>query len=124
MLLSVNNVQVDLVKATKDKLRVQNAAPVDSTMLPVRSIVHCVQIRRTLVTREETAVASIVQLVGLRRTAVRNVSRVVRVRLAKAVKIAQLDLLDQEKTTQPNANNATEVLQPQHRAPPSAAAVI
>ena len=124
MLLSVNNVQVDLVKATKDKLRVQNAAPVNSTMLPVRSIVHCVQIRRTLVTREETAVASIVQLVGLRRTAVRNVSRVVRVRLAKAVKIAQLDLLDQEKTTQHNANNATEVLQPQHQAPPSAVAVM
>ena len=74
--------------------------------------------------KEETALASIVQLVGLRRTAVRNVSRVVRVRLAKAVKIAQLDLLDQEKTTQPNAKHATEVLQPQHRAPPSAAAVI
>jgi hypothetical protein len=124
MLQSVNNVQVDLVKATKDKLRVSNAAPVNSTMLPVRPVVHCVQIRRTLVKREETALASIVQWVGLRRTAVRNVSRVVRVRLAKAVKIAQLDLLDQEKTTQPNANNATEVLQPQHRAPPSAAAAI
>ena len=80
--------------------------------------------QRTLVEKEETALASIVQLVGRRRTAVRNVSRVVRVRLAKAVKIAQLDLLDQEKTTQPNANNATEVLQPQHRAPPSAAAVM
>jgi hypothetical protein len=79
--------------------------------------------QRTLGGKEETAVASIAQWVGLPKTAVRNVSRVVRVRLAKAVKIAQLDLLDQEKTTQPNANNATEVLQPQHRAPPSAAAV-
>jgi hypothetical protein len=80
--------------------------------------------QRTLGGKEETAVASIAQWVGLPKTAVRNVSRVVRVRLAKAVKIAQLDLLDQEKTTQPNANNATEVLQPQHRAPPSAAAAI
>ena len=80
--------------------------------------------QRTLGGKEETAVASIVQRVGRPTTAVRNVSRVVRVRLAKAVKIAQLDLLDQEKTTQPNAKNANEVLQPQHRAPPSAVAVM
>jgi hypothetical protein len=40
------------------------------------------------VKREETALASIVQLVGRRGTAVRNVSRVVRARLAEAVKIA------------------------------------
>ena len=122
MLLSVNNVQVDLVKATKDKLRVSNAAPVNSTMLRVLLFAKHVSIRHTLVTNEETAVASIAQPVGRPKTAVPNVSRVVRVRLAKAVKIAQLDLLDQEKTTQPNANNATEVLQPQHQAPPSAAA--
>ena len=122
MLQSVNSVQVDLVKAIMDKLRVSNAAPVNSTMLPVRSIVHCVQIRRTLVTREETAVASIVQLVGLRRTAVRNVSRVVRARLAESVKIAPWGLLEQEKTIQPNAINATPVLQPQHQARPAAAA--
>ena len=64
-----------LVKVTKDKLRVQNAAPVNSTMWPVRSIAHCVQIRRTLVTREETAVASIVQLVGRPLVAVLNVKR-------------------------------------------------
>ena len=80
--------------------------------------------QRTLAEKVETSLASIAQWVGLPKTAVRNVSRVVRVRLAKAVKIAQLDLLDQEKTTQHNANNATPVLQPQHRAPPSAAAVM
>ena len=74
--------------------------------------------------KEETAVASIAPLDGRPKTAVQNVSLAVWARLAKAVKIAQLDLLDQEKTTQPNANNATEVLQPQHPAPPSAAAVM
>ena len=112
-----------LVKEMQGKLRAFRAVPVNSTMLRVLLFAKHVSIRHTLVTKEETAVASIAQPVGRPKTAVPNVSRVVRVRLAKAVKIAQLDLLDQEKTTQPNANNATEVLQPQHRAPPSAAAV-
>ena len=112
MLLSVNNVQVDLVKATKGKRRVSNAVPVNSTMLPVRSIVHCVQIRRTLVTREETAVASIVQLVGRPKTAVRNVSRAVPVRLASDVKIVLQVMPEQETTTmRRNANNVNWVKQ-------------
>jgi hypothetical protein len=112
-----------IVKVTKDKLRVPNAAPVNSMICLVRRHANHAQTWRILVAKEETVVALIAQVVGCPKMEVRNVSRVVRVRLAKAVKIAQLDLLDQEKTTQPNANNATEVLQPQHRAPPSAAAV-
>ncbi len=35
MLQSVNNVQVALVKATKDKLRVSNAVPVNSMLMLV-----------------------------------------------------------------------------------------
>ena len=44
--------------------------------------------RPTLVEKEETAVASIAQLVGRPKTAVRNVPRAVRVRLALGAKIA------------------------------------
>jgi hypothetical protein len=76
------------------------------------------------VEKEETAVASIVQWVGRPKTAVQNVSPVPRARSAKAVKIAHWGLLDQEKTIQPNANNATPVVQPRHRAPPFALAAI
>ena len=117
----VNNAPLVLVKAIPGKRRVYNAVPENSMMLQVQPHARRVSIRRTLVEKKETAVALIVQWVGRPKRAVPNVSRVVRVRLAKAVKIAQLDLLDQEKTTQPNANNATEVLQPQHQAPPAAA---
>ena len=73
---------------TRVKGRAFNAAPVNSMVLPVRFVVHCVQIRRTLVEKEETTVASIVQWVGRPKMAVRNVSLAVRARLAKAVKIA------------------------------------
>jgi hypothetical protein len=77
---------------TRVKDRAFNAAPVNLTMLPVRFVVHCVQIRRTLVEKEETAVASTAPRVGLPKTAVRNVSRVVQehsaLLLVKIVKIA------------------------------------
>ena len=70
----------------KGKRRVLNAVPVNSTMLPVRFVVHCVQIRHTLVAKEEKAVASIVQLDGRPTTAVQNVSRAVRGRSALVAK--------------------------------------
>ena len=65
------------------KDRVCHAAPVNSTMLPVRLIVQCVQIRRTLMEKEEKAVASIVQLVGRPKRAVRNVIRAMLAHMAK-----------------------------------------
>ena len=75
-----------LVKVIQGKLRAFHAVPVNSTMVQVPSSVNCVSMRRTLVEKEETAVASIAQLVGRPKTAVRNVSRAVRVRLAVGVK--------------------------------------
>ena len=62
--------------------------------------------RRTLVEKGEAAVALIAQLVGRPKTAVRNVSCAVRVRLALGVKIALWDLPEQETTTmRHNASN-------------------
>jgi hypothetical protein len=95
-----------MLNRLQDKRRALNAAPVNSKMLPVRFIVHCVQVRRTLVKKEETVVVLIAQLVGHLTMAVRNVSRVVRVRLAMGVNIALLGMLEQEPTVMlPNANN-------------------
>lgn len=71
--------------------------------------------------RKDRPNAMLVTTVRCRKKAVRNVSRVVRGRLALGVKIAPWGLLEQEKTIQPNANDATPVLQPQHQAPPAAA---
>ena len=70
------------VKAMQGKLHAFHAVPVNSTMVQVPSSVNYVSMRRTLVEKEETAVASIVQLGGRPKTAVPNVSRAVRVRLA------------------------------------------
>ena len=89
----------------RNKRRALNAAPVNSTMLPVRFVAKCVSIRRTLIEREETALALIAQSVGRPKTAVRNVLRAVRVRLALGVKIALWVLLEQEATTRHSASN-------------------
>ena len=70
MLQSVNNVQVDLVKAMQGKLHAFHAALVNSTMLRVLLFAKHVSIRRTMGTKKETAVAPIVQQVGLRQKAV------------------------------------------------------
>jgi hypothetical protein len=65
--------------------------------------------------------ASTAQLVSHLKTAVSNAPPAVRASLVWGVKIAPWGLLEQEKTIQPNANDATPVLQPQHQAPPAAA---
>ena len=90
-------------------------------MLPVRFVVKYAQIRRTLVAKEETAVASIVPLVGLRTLAVRNVSRAVRGCLALGVKIVLWVLPDKGTTTmRRNANNVLWVKQHRQKVPPNA----
>jgi hypothetical protein len=81
----VSSAQLVMLNRLRNKRRALNAAPVNSMMLPVRFVVQCVYIRRTLMEKEETAVALIVQLVGRPKTAVRNVSRAARVRLALGV---------------------------------------
>ena len=85
MLLRVLIVPLVLVKVTQGKRRAFPAVPVNSTMLPVRFVAKCVSNQRTLMEREETAVASIVRLDGRPKMAVRNVSRAARVRLALGV---------------------------------------
>jgi hypothetical protein len=59
-----------LVKAMQGKLHAFHAALVNSTMLRVLLFAKHVSIRRTMGTKKETAVAPIVQQVGLRQKAV------------------------------------------------------
>jgi hypothetical protein len=80
-----SSAQLAMHNRLRNKRRALNAAPVNSTMLPVRFVAKCVSNQRTLMEREETAVASIVRLDGRPKTAVRNVSRAARVRLALGV---------------------------------------
>jgi hypothetical protein len=126
--LLVRNAQSVIVKVTKDKRRALNAVLVNSTMLPVLVIANYVSTQPTLVAKEETAVASIVPRVGLRKTAVSNVLRVVRVRLALGVKVALKVLPEKETTTMTtmrhNVNSANWVKQRRLKVPLNATFVI
>ena len=97
-MLIANNAPLVSVRVTKDRRRAQNAARVNSTMLRVLLVANYVSVRRTLVEREETAVASIAQLVGLPIMAVRNVPRAVPVRLVLGVEIALWAMPEQGTT--------------------------
>jgi hypothetical protein len=81
--------------------------------------------RRTLAEKEETAVALIVQLVGRPKTAVQNVPRVVRVRLALGVKNVPRVLPEQDTLMmRRNANNVNWVKQRRLKVPLNATLVI
>ena len=74
--------------------------------------------RRTLVEKAETAVASSVQVVGRRKTAVRNVPRAAQGRLALGVQIVLKVLPEQETTMmRPNVNNVNWVKQQRLKVP-------
>tara|TARA_B110000090_G_C13105031_1_gene340070 strand:- start:53 stop:364 length:312 start_codon:yes stop_codon:yes gene_type:complete len=89
-----------------DKRRVFHAAPVNSMLLWALLVVHCVYKGPSLVEKEETAAASIVRLVGRPKTAVPDVPRAVRVRLALGVEIVHWVLPDKGMTMMRlNANN-------------------
>jgi len=89
-----------------DKRRALNVALVNSTMLQGLYIAKCVYKGPTLVEKEETAAASIVRLVGRPKTAVPDVPRAVRVRLALGVEIVHWVLPDKGMTLMRlNANN-------------------
>ena len=105
MLLRALVAPLVLVKVIQDKFRAFHAIPVNSMMLQGLLVANYVAIRRSLVAREETAVASIVQLDGRPKTAVRNVSRAVQVRLALDVNIVHRVLPEKETMTLPNATN-------------------
>jgi hypothetical protein len=97
---------LDLAKLMQGKHRAFHAAPVNSRMLPVTGVANRVSIRRTLVAKEETAVASTARSVGRPKTAVPNVPRAVPVRLALGVKLARKVLPEQETTMmRHNVNN-------------------
>ena len=80
-----SNAHLVMPNLLQNKRHALNAAPVNSTMLQVLLFAKCVSIRRTLVAKEETVVAPIAPSVGRRKTAVPNVSRAARVRLALGV---------------------------------------
>ena len=97
MLLSANNVQVDLVKATMDKLRVSNAVPVNSTTLLVPLNVHLVLKIPITVTKAENQVVYHATKVRPRKKAVPNVKPVGRGHTAMGVSLV------------PKVNTATAV---------------
>ena len=106
------NAQRDSIKMTKDKRPASNAAPVNSMTLWVPLNANYAQSRRTLVKRAETVLASIVQQVGRPETAVLNVLRVMRVRLALGVQSVHWVFSEKETTMmRPNANNVNWVKQ-------------
>ena len=81
--------------------------------------------QRTLVTREETAVASIVQLVGRPPVAVPNAKRAVRGRSAMVAKIAHWGLQEKEMTLmRRNAYNVNWVKQRRLKVPLNAMLVM
>ena len=125
MLQSVNNVQVDLVKATKDKLRVSNAAPVNLMTLLALMHANHVSSRRILAGKEETVVVLIAQPVGPLKMVVPNVSLAVLARLVLVAPIAHWDLPEKEMTLmRRNADNVNWVKQRRWKAWPRAVGVI
>jgi hypothetical protein len=114
-----------ITTTTRAKDRVCHAVPVNSTMLQVLLVANYVSTQPTLVAKEETAVASIVQQVGLPKTAVQNVLRAVRVRLALGVKSVHWGF--PEKGTiqmRLNANNVNWVKQQRLKVPLNAMIVM
>ena len=92
------------------KLLVYHAAPVNSMTLWVDLCANFVQIRLTLVAKEETPVAQLAPQVGPPKTVVPNVPRAVRVRLVTVARIAPSGLREKELTQMPlNANNVNWV---------------
>ena len=101
-----------LAKVIQDKLRAFHAVPVNTTMLPVRFAAKNVSIRRTMVTKKETAAASSAQSVGRPKTAVQNAWRAAPERLALGVQIVLWVLPEKGMTMMlPSANNVNWVKQ-------------
>jgi hypothetical protein len=114
-----------ITTTTRAKDRVCHAVPVNSTMLQVLLVANYVSTQPTLVTKEEKAVALIVPRVGLPKTAVQNVLRAVRVRLALGVKSVHWGF--PEKGTiqmRLNANNVNWVKQQRLKVPLNAMIVM
>ena len=118
VLLAAHNAPLDLVNTIQDRRRAFHAAPANSTMMRVLLVANYVSTQPTLVAKEEKAVASTVQQVGLPKTAVQNVLRAGRVRLALGVKSVHWVLPEKETTMmRRNANTAKRVKQQQWKVP-------
>jgi uncharacterized protein YjeT (DUF2065 family) len=114
-MLRASNAPLVSVKTTKDKRRASNAALVNLAIPLVMPHVNHALPTPITVTKEETPGALIAQQVGRRKTAVRNVARAVRVRLALGVKIVHRVMQDMVPSLmRPNVNNVHWV-KPQRR---------
>ena len=112
MLLAAHSAPLDLVKTIQDRRRAYHAAPADSPMSLVLWNANNVLKTRTTAKKEEIRRALVVQQVGLRRKAVPNVPRAVRVDLAVGAKIVHWVMPEQETTMmQRNVNNVNWVKQ-------------
>ena len=118
-------VQLGLVKVTKDKLRVQNAARANLMTFLTRRHANNVQSQRISMAKEETVVALIVQWVGCPKMAVRNAKRAVRGRSVTVAKIAHWGLQEKEMTLiQRSADHVHWARQRRWKARPRAVGVI
>ena len=114
-MLRASNAPLVSVKTTKDKRRASNAALVNLAIPLVMPHVNHALPTPITVTKEETPGALIAQRVGRRKTAVRNVARAVRARLALGVKIVHRVMQDMVPSLmRPNVNNVHWV-KPQRR---------
>ena len=96
----------------RGKRRVRNAVLVNSTMRWVLTNANRVRQTRITMTKEETLRALIVPSVGLLKTAVPNVPRALRVRLALGVEIVHWVMPETETTViRLNVNNVNWVKQ-------------
>ena len=110
-----NNAPLVLVKMIRDKRRASNAAPVNLAIPLVMPHANYALPTPIMVAKEETPRALIAQRVGRPKTAVRNVARAVRARLALGVKIVHRVMQDMVPSLmRPNVNNVHWV-KPQRR---------
>ena len=101
-----SNVHVGMPNLLPGKRRALNAVLANSMVMLVWLHVNSVRKIRITATKEETALASIVQLVGCPPVAVSNAKRAVRGRSAMVAKIAHLGLQEKEMTLmRRNADN-------------------
>ena len=93
-----NSAHLGMPNRRPGKRRALNAVPVSSMVILVWLHVNRARITRITATKEETAVASIVQLVGRPPVAVPNAKRAARGRSAMVAKIAHWGLQEKEMT--------------------------
>ena len=106
------------IKVRLDRLRASRALPVNFRTCPGRPCVICVKKLRTLVAKQETGRALLVQSDGHLRRGALNAKRAVRGRSVMIAKIAHWDLPEKEMTLmRRNADNVNWVKQHRLKVP-------